>query len=61
MKMDMTVKATFGKKHVPPSLGRNIPTKDFSERVRINQQKLTTELKPHYDFIPALLDGCPAI
>src|SRR5215472_3924400 len=51
MKMDMTVKATFGKKHVPPSLGRNIPMKDFSERVRINQQKLTAELKPHYDFI----------
>ena len=24
---------------------------DFAERVRLNQQKLTAELKPHYDFI----------
>jgi choline dehydrogenase len=24
---------------------------DFIERVRVNQQKLTAELKPHYDFI----------
>ena len=47
----MTVKPTFGKKHVPPSLERNIPTKDFIERVRINQQTLTAELKAHYDFI----------
>src|SRR6266853_2700674 len=26
-------------------------TADFTERARVNQQKLTTELKPHYDFI----------
>ena len=26
-------------------------TPDFSERVRVNQQKLTAELKPRYDFI----------
>src|SRR4030088_1035454 len=26
-------------------------TARFAERVRANQQKLTTELKPHYDFI----------
>ena len=26
-------------------------TSDFTERVRVNQQKLTTELKPGYDFI----------
>src|SRR5215472_3191077 len=51
MRIDMTVKPTFGKKHVPPSLERNIQTKDFIERVRINQQKLTAQLKPHYDFI----------
>src|SRR6202162_2193514 len=25
--------------------------KDFAERVRLNQAKLTAELKPHYDFI----------
>ena len=24
---------------------------DFNERVRLNQRKLTAELKPHYDFI----------
>jgi choline dehydrogenase-like flavoprotein len=24
---------------------------DFAERVRLNQQKLTAKLKPHYDFI----------
>ena len=24
---------------------------DFAERVRLNQQKLTAELKPRYDFI----------
>jgi choline dehydrogenase len=33
------------------SLERNTQKKDFIERVRINQQKLTAELKPHYDFI----------
>jgi choline dehydrogenase len=27
------------------------PTADFAERVRMNQQRLTAELKPHYDFI----------
>jgi hypothetical protein len=26
-------------------------TDDFNERVRVNQQKLTAKLKPHYDFI----------
>jgi choline dehydrogenase len=26
-------------------------TADFTERVRVNQQKLTADLKPHYDFI----------
>jgi hypothetical protein len=26
-------------------------TQDFIERVRANHQKLTAELKPHYDFI----------
>jgi hypothetical protein len=24
---------------------------DFAERVRVNQAKLTSELRPHYDFI----------
>jgi choline dehydrogenase len=26
-------------------------TADFTERVRVNQQKLTADLKSHYDFI----------
>jgi len=26
-------------------------TADFTERVRVNQQKLTANLKSHYDFI----------
>jgi GMC oxidoreductase len=26
-------------------------TDDFNERVRVNQQKLTAKLNPHYDFI----------
>src|SRR4030088_1783611 len=28
-----------------------IQTKDFAERVRVNQTKLTSELRPYYDFI----------
>ena len=47
----MTEKPSLEKEYVPPSLERNIQMADFIERVRINQQKLTTELKPHYDFI----------
>ena len=31
--------------------GRGDHTAGFAERVRANQQKLTAELKPHYDFI----------
>src|SRR4029077_4728417 len=30
---------------------QNTHTAGFAERVRANQQKLTAELKPHYDFI----------
>src|SRR5499427_8353378 len=51
MRIDMTVKPTSAKKHVPPSLEGNMQMADFIERVRINQQKLTAELQPHYDFI----------
>ncbi|MCU1252223.1 MAG: Choline dehydrogenase [Edaphobacter sp.] len=29
----------------------NDDQKDFAKRVRLNQQKLTAQLKPHYDFI----------
>jgi len=28
-----------------------VQTEDFAQRVRLNQAKLTSELKPHYDFI----------
>ena len=28
-----------------------VQTEDFAERVRVNQAKLTSELRPHYDFI----------
>jgi choline dehydrogenase-like flavoprotein len=31
--------------------GLTTETADFLERVRVNQQKLTAQLKPHYDFI----------
>ena len=31
--------------------GRDTHTAEFAERVRANQQKLTADLKPHYDFI----------
>src|SRR4030081_3338870 len=28
-----------------------IQSEDFAERVRVNQAKLTSELRPHYDFV----------
>src|SRR5258708_21693039 len=28
-----------------------VQTEDFAERIRVNQTKLTSELKAHYDFI----------
>src|SRR5260370_31230438 len=31
--------------------GPGVQTEDFAERVRVNQAKLTSELKTHYDFI----------
>jgi choline dehydrogenase-like flavoprotein len=33
------------------SAGPGVQTEDFAERVRVNQAKLTSELKTHYDFI----------
>jgi choline dehydrogenase len=36
---------------VSPHLASDALTADFIERVRVNQQKLTAELKAHYDFI----------
>ena len=46
----MTLKPMSEEKH-PPSLEQIPQTKEFSERVRINQRKLTAKLKPRYDFI----------
>ena len=46
----MTLKPMSEEKH-PPSLEQIPQTKEFIERVRINQQKLTAKLKPRYDFI----------
>jgi hypothetical protein len=28
-----------------------VQTEDFAERVRVNQGKLASELRPHYDFV----------
>src|SRR5260221_11057927 len=33
------------------SAAGNNQTTDFAQRVRLNQAKLTSELRPHYDFI----------
>jgi choline dehydrogenase len=48
VRMDSTTK-------MPPSdsehLERSPDTADFMERVSANQRKLSSELKPHYDFI----------
>jgi hypothetical protein len=30
---------------------RGVQTEDFAERVRVNQTKLISQLRPHYDFI----------
>src|SRR5258707_13963625 len=37
--------------NIPASLEPSTNAADFAERVRLNQQKLTAELKPNYDFI----------
>ena len=38
-------------KKAEAAINDETPTDDFNERVRVNQQKLTAELKPHCDFI----------
>jgi choline dehydrogenase len=37
--------------NIAASAGPGVQTEDFAERVRVNQAKLTSELKTHYDFI----------
>jgi choline dehydrogenase-like flavoprotein len=44
--MDSNFKATCAEVHE-----QHTHTADFIERVRLNQTKLASELKPHYDFI----------
>jgi GMC oxidoreductase len=39
------------KTNATASLEPNTHAADFAQRVRLNQTKLTTELRPHYDFI----------
>src|SRR6266853_1860141 len=38
-------------KNIAASLEPSTDAADFAERVRVNQAKLTSELRPHYDFI----------
>jgi hypothetical protein len=38
-------------KKAEAAINDETPTDDFNERVRVNQQKLTAELKPPCDFI----------
>jgi choline dehydrogenase len=37
--------------NIAANAGPGVQNEDFAERVRVNQAKLTSELKPHYDFI----------
>jgi choline dehydrogenase len=37
--------------NIAASAGPAVQTDDFAQRVRVNQGKLTSELRPHYDFI----------
>jgi hypothetical protein len=37
--------------HIAASAEPGVQTEDFPERVRVNQTKLTSELRPHNDFI----------
>jgi len=49
--MDANVETTGTEGNERERQERHAGTADFIERVRINQQKLTAELKAHYDFI----------
>jgi choline dehydrogenase len=37
--------------NIAASAGLGVQTEDFAQRVRVNQAKLTSELRPHYDFV----------
>jgi hypothetical protein len=44
--MSMTVDT-----NIAGNAGPEIQTEDFDQRIRVNQAKLTSELRPHYDFM----------
>jgi choline dehydrogenase len=44
-------KAPFDKTNESGDFGRDTGTAHFAEQVRVNQQRLTAELRPYYDFI----------
>ena len=50
MNFDMKMEPTIEERSDLDSIESRIPTTEFIEHVRINQQKLTAGIKPHYDF-----------
>ena len=51
MRVDVKVESTIGTRSDIDSIEGTFTTAEFIERVCINRQSLTAELKPHYDFI----------
>src|ERR671921_2696269 len=52
MKANALTEATRDHEHgSSPPVGSGFHTPDFAERVRLNQRKLRSDIKPHYDFI----------
>jgi choline dehydrogenase len=51
MGIEAKPETTLEENNARASLERSAEAEDFIERVRANQQKLTADLKPHYDFI----------
>ena len=51
MRDSSNTKAPFDKTNESADFGRDTRVADFAEKVRVNQQRLTAELKPYYDFI----------
>src|SRR3979409_1508036 len=43
--------ASNSDQHLSQEISLRTGDTDFAERVRLNQQKLTAAMKPHYDFI----------
>jgi hypothetical protein len=49
--MDVNIETTGTEGNEQVRHERHAGTADFIERVRVNQKKLTAELKAHYDFM----------